>query len=150
MHPDLPTGNTQAIVMVAAEAAVSKILALKASSTAPVNPSAISSAVAAVSSYASHYAAGNSSTAATITSSTVPVETSSTAAFPLDTDDTPPSNGTVSSGSNSGGSGGSSTTSTAKKYDRCGGKGWTGPTQCETGCTCKVQNPYYSQCIVSV
>jgi cellobiose dehydrogenase (acceptor) len=30
MHPDLPTGNTQAIVMVAAEAAVSKILAYRA------------------------------------------------------------------------------------------------------------------------
>lgn len=29
MHPDLPTGNLQAIVMVAAEAAVAKILALK-------------------------------------------------------------------------------------------------------------------------
>ena len=29
MHPDLPTGNTQAIVMVAAEAAAEKILALK-------------------------------------------------------------------------------------------------------------------------
>jgi cellobiose dehydrogenase (acceptor) len=28
MHPDLPTGNTQAIVMVAAEHAAAKIIAL--------------------------------------------------------------------------------------------------------------------------
>ena len=41
MHPDLPTGNTQAIVMVAAEAAASKILALKTSSN---STSAVSSA----------------------------------------------------------------------------------------------------------
>lgn len=32
MHPDLPTGNTQAIIMVAAEAAAAKILALDGSS----------------------------------------------------------------------------------------------------------------------
>lgn len=33
MHPDLPTGNTQAIVMVAAEKAVERIIALGSSST---------------------------------------------------------------------------------------------------------------------
>ncbi|KAF2463794.1 FAD/NAD(P)-binding domain-containing protein [Lindgomyces ingoldianus] len=37
MHPDLPTGNTQAMVMVAAEAAVIKILALKGSSNGSAN-----------------------------------------------------------------------------------------------------------------
>jgi len=38
MHPDLPTGNTQAIVMVAAEAAVARILALGTASNT-TNPS---------------------------------------------------------------------------------------------------------------
>lgn len=43
IHPDLPTGNTQAIVMVAAEAAAARILALGGSSngtTTPVVPEA--------------------------------------------------------------------------------------------------------------
>ncbi|ORX92935.1 hypothetical protein BCR34DRAFT_629431 [Clohesyomyces aquaticus] len=43
MHPDLPTGNTQAIVMVAAEAAVPRILALKGSPNGP--PDAVSSSL---------------------------------------------------------------------------------------------------------
>ncbi|CAE6443886.1 unnamed protein product [Rhizoctonia solani] len=33
------------------------------------------------------------------------------------------------------------------KYYRCGGIGYTGSTTCETGSTCTVQNPYYSQCL---
>ncbi|KAI4731893.1 family 61 glycoside hydrolase [Aureobasidium sp. EXF-10728] len=36
---------------------------------------------------------------------------------------------------------------TVKKYQQCGGKGYTGATACESGSTCKVQNDYYSQCI---
>jgi cellobiose dehydrogenase (acceptor) len=44
MHPDLPTGNTQAIVMVAAEAAVAKILALGGSANG-TDSSASSSAL---------------------------------------------------------------------------------------------------------
>ncbi|KAK6526189.1 hypothetical protein TWF281_011224 [Arthrobotrys megalospora] len=31
-------------------------------------------------------------------------------------------------------------------YTQCGGVGWTGATCCTTG-TCKVLNPYYSQCL---
>jgi hypothetical protein len=34
-----------------------------------------------------------------------------------------------------------------KKYQQCGGKGYSGATQCESGSTCKAQNDYYSQCI---
>ncbi|KAK7756302.1 glycoside hydrolase 61 [Diatrype stigma] len=36
--------------------------------------------------------------------------------------------------------------SAAALYGQCGGKNWTGATSCAEG-TCKVQNPYYSQCI---
>ncbi|CEJ57932.1 Putative Beta-1,4-endoglucanase [Penicillium brasilianum] len=32
-------------------------------------------------------------------------------------------------------------------WGQCGGQGWTGPTACVSGTTCKVQNPYYSQCL---
>ncbi|KAF2201360.1 glycoside hydrolase [Delitschia confertaspora ATCC 74209] len=41
----------------------------------------------------------------------------------------------------------SPSTGTAKKYTQCGGKGWTGPTVCESGSTCKVSNEWYSQCL---
>ncbi|KDR79605.1 hypothetical protein GALMADRAFT_93534 [Galerina marginata CBS 339.88] len=32
-------------------------------------------------------------------------------------------------------------------YGQCGGIGWTGCTICASGSTCKVSNPYYSQCL---
>ncbi|KAJ5938695.1 hypothetical protein N7466_001829 [Penicillium verhagenii] len=32
-------------------------------------------------------------------------------------------------------------------YYQCGGTNWTGATTCESPYTCKVQNPYYSQCV---
>jgi len=58
---------------------------------------------------------------------------------------------TGGTGTNPGG--GSSTTSAppssstgAPLYGQCGGIGWTGPTTCAQG-TCKVSNPYYSQCL---
>ncbi|CRG91956.1 hypothetical protein PISL3812_09010 [Talaromyces islandicus] len=34
-------------------------------------------------------------------------------------------------------------------YGQCGGRNWIGATACESGSTCKVQNPYYSQCVNS-
>ncbi|EWC47329.1 hypothetical protein DRE_00297 [Drechslerella stenobrocha 248] len=34
----------------------------------------------------------------------------------------------------------------ANIYSRCGGIGWTGPTQCVPGTTCHYFNDYYSQC----
>lgn len=36
-----------------------------------------------------------------------------------------------------------------KAYGRCGGQGYTGSSTCASGYTCKVQNPYYSQCVKS-
>lgn len=36
---------------------------------------------------------------------------------------------------------------TVPKWGQCGGRGWTGPTQCVAGTTCTVGNPYYSQCL---
>jgi cellobiose dehydrogenase (acceptor) len=46
IHPDLPTGNTQAIIMVVAEHAAKKIAAFKvANSTAPATPSTPSASV---------------------------------------------------------------------------------------------------------
>ncbi|PQE14117.1 Glycoside hydrolase superfamily protein [Rutstroemia sp. NJR-2017a BVV2] len=38
-------------------------------------------------------------------------------------------------------------TGSVKEYYRCGGIGYTGPTACVEGTVCKVQNPYYSQCV---
>jgi hypothetical protein len=36
---------------------------------------------------------------------------------------------------------------TAQRWGQCGGNNWTGPTACAAGTTCKVQNPWYSQCL---
>ncbi|OBT50484.1 hypothetical protein VE04_08188 [Pseudogymnoascus sp. 24MN13] len=36
---------------------------------------------------------------------------------------------------------------TAPKWGQCGGNGWTGPTVCAAGSTCKVSNEWYSQCL---
>ncbi|KAJ3042213.1 hypothetical protein HDV00_007923 [Rhizophlyctis rosea] len=35
----------------------------------------------------------------------------------------------------------------AAKYAQCGGQGFTGPTCCQSGSTCKMSNQYYSQCL---
>ncbi|KAI0346656.1 hypothetical protein BDW22DRAFT_790232 [Trametopsis cervina] len=35
---------------------------------------------------------------------------------------------------------------TVAQYGQCGGQGWTGATACVSPYTCKVLNPYYSQC----
>ncbi|KAF8892799.1 Exocellobiohydrolase [Gymnopilus junonius] len=36
---------------------------------------------------------------------------------------------------------------TQTHYGQCGGIGYSGPTACASGTTCKVSNPYYSQCL---
>ncbi|KAG7111371.1 Xyloglucanase like protein [Verticillium longisporum] len=38
-------------------------------------------------------------------------------------------------------------TGVAAPWGQCGGQGWTGPTQCAAGYTCKPQNTWYSQCL---
>ncbi|KDQ16044.1 carbohydrate-binding module family 1 protein [Botryobasidium botryosum FD-172 SS1] len=68
--------------------------------------------------------------------------------------------GDIGSTYSAGGGGGTTTTSrpttttttsaptaTQTKYGQCGGIGWTGPTACASGSTCKVSNEYYSQCL---
>lgn len=42
---------------------------------------------------------------------------------------------------------GSSSGPTQTHYGQCGGTGYSGPTQCASGFTCQVLNPFYSQCL---
>ena len=42
---------------------------------------------------------------------------------------------------------GSSTGAQQARWAQCGGNGYTGPTACQAPYTCKVQNPWYSQCL---
>ncbi|KAJ4399558.1 hypothetical protein N0V91_009383 [Didymella pomorum] len=44
-------------------------------------------------------------------------------------------------------SGSDSGSATVQAYGRCGGQDYTGSSTCASGYTCKVQNPYYSQCV---
>ena len=57
-----------------------------------------------------------------------------------------PSPNKPASGS-TGSSGSSSSAGTAAHWAQCGGVGYTGPTTCASGLTCKEQNQYYSQCL---
>ncbi|KAJ5232374.1 hypothetical protein N7468_005330 [Penicillium chermesinum] len=41
----------------------------------------------------------------------------------------------------------SASSGAVRQYYQCGGANWTGPTTCQAPYTCKVQNPYYSQCL---
>jgi cellobiose dehydrogenase (acceptor) len=151
MHPDLPTGNTQAIIMVAAEAAAARILALGGGSTSPLpettqsatKPSATSSVAAPI--------VAPTSTGAPSTPTATPVESispsassapvASSPASPIESSAPKPSAPAATSAPSNPG------TALAKPYERCGGIGHEGPTQCESGWTCKSQNDYYSQCV---
>ncbi|EUC53991.1 carbohydrate-binding module family 1 protein, partial [Rhizoctonia solani AG-3 Rhs1AP] len=44
-------------------------------------------------------------------------------------------------------SSGGSSSGTVAKYGQCGGNGYSGPTQCASGSTCKLNNEWYSQCL---
>ncbi|RAL14346.1 putative cellobiose dehydrogenase [Aspergillus homomorphus CBS 101889] len=73
IHPDLPTGNTQAIVMVAAEAAVARIIAQGTDSVSVASSSVAASAPTTAAAYAS---AAESSAAVSV--ATAAAETSAT------------------------------------------------------------------------
>ncbi|TFK33506.1 hypothetical protein BDQ12DRAFT_715805 [Crucibulum laeve] len=67
------------------------------------------------------------------TSSSPPTSTTSSAPPVTTTTSTPPAT--------------TSPTAQATHYAQCGGKGYTGPTVCQSPWTCKVSNKYYSQCL---
>ena len=174
IHPDLPTGNTQAIVMVAAEAAAARILALgdsPASGTAPTasttpeaTPEAASSSVPAatpvvpaVSSAAPIGTGSPAAPSAAPVESAAPIESAAPAESASPVASSPAGSSTPSAPAESA----PATTpspaepaqpaqpSTAGAYERCGGIGFTGPTTCASGWKCVVQNDYYSQCLQS-
>ncbi|KAL1591978.1 hypothetical protein SLS60_011570 [Paraconiothyrium brasiliense] len=164
IHADLPTGNTQATVMVVAEHAVAKILALNGtsranetdtSSSAPASGTATSVPESASSAVASASASIPSSSAAT--NGTAPsgapgtgVPASSAAPIGTGVASAPASNPTSAPAASApaaiptSGSGASS--GTVQLYGQCGGRSYTGPTQCATG-TCTKMNDWYSQCV---
>jgi cellobiose dehydrogenase (acceptor) len=175
-HPDLPTGNTQAIIMVAAEAAASRILALGKGS-APALPGTTQSATkpGITSSIAAPITLISTDvpTVPTVVpvQSSIPAESSSTLVSPpasTPIQSTPPSvpeksvpasesiitptqtpapSAPVGSAPIPEPTPSNPISALAKPYDRCGGIGYTGPTQCESGWSCKVQNDWYSQCV---
>lgn len=147
IHPDLPTGNTQAIIMVAAEAAAARILALGGSnSTTPATPasSVVSEAtsVAPIGTGSPAVSATPTGTSSPIVPSASPVVSSPVESAPATPVGTAPA---VSSAAPAPAQSSAAST-VAEAYARCGGNGWTGPTQCAKGWTCTKQNEFYSQC----
>ena len=139
-HPDLPTGNTQAIVMVAAEAAAKKVLAVKVSGGDDTPASSSTGSAIPTSSAASPTAVATSSAAVT----SAPGSASITSAPTAVSSETATFSGTTA------------VTSVAvpspaytevPMYGRCGGIGYDGPTKCAPGSKCKVQNDWYYQCV---
>jgi cellobiose dehydrogenase (acceptor) len=133
IHPDLPTGNTQAIVMVAAEAAAARILAIgdsPADGTTPTEPEASNSVSPTVPS------AAPSGTGSPVVPTAAPVESAS----PVES--TTPSAPTESAPAPL------KPAEPAGAYQRCGGGAtWAGATECVEGWKCVEQNPFYSQCV---
>jgi cellobiose dehydrogenase (acceptor) len=151
-HPDLPTGNTQAIVMVAAEAAAARILALgklTSNGTAPALPEASNSAAASsVTLSLTALIATPTGTGSFTIPSAAPIESAS----PVES--SPASPPVQSAAPCAPAKSSPATTPTpsvpdttvVQAYGRCGGVGYDGPTQCAAGWTCTKQNDYYSQC----
>lgn len=165
IHADLPTGNTQAAVMVVAEHAVAKILALKGGASAGNQTATAPPPVASASVPATGYATGSP---APVSSGAVSAPVSSAASSAAATSSEAPAAGTpassaapTASGASrsapasasasapaatpTSGSGGASGDS-VPLYGRCGGQGYTGPTQCAAG-KCVKMNDWYSQCV---
>ncbi|KAI4606814.1 hypothetical protein J4E80_009893 [Alternaria sp. BMP 0032] len=165
IHPDLPTGNTQAIVMVAAEAAAERILALggsPASGTTPATPEEVSSGVPvatasapAASSAAPTSAAPSAAPTAAPEESAPPAESEAPVASASPSPSSPAESATPSAPAESAPTTTPAPTepakpaqpSTAGAYERCGGQGFIGPTTCASGWKCVKQNDYYSQCL---
>ncbi|KAB8207806.1 hypothetical protein BDV34DRAFT_233707 [Aspergillus parasiticus] len=85
IHPDLPTGNTQAIVMIAAEAAAAKIIA--AGDSIPASSASVS-APAQKTAYPSSAASSNAVTSAVASVSTTPAASSAAPESTSDCDET--------------------------------------------------------------
>ncbi|CAN9084886.1 cellobiose dehydrogenase [Alternaria alternata] len=115
--------NPTSYIVVLAEHAAAKILALGASSGGGKPSSSMQSSAAS---------AKPTSSKAPIKSSTVSVKPSSTAKPTTIKTSTAPA---------------PTPTKVANAWEQCGGKGYTGPTSCVSGYKCAVNNDYFSQCI---
>lgn len=138
MHADLPTGNTQAIVGVAAEHAVQRIIALgggagAGNSTAPPAPAlpvgnATAPAVPSSPSSSSAPVEVPSATASVSASAPAATPTSATPAIPAE---------------------GEGEGEPLQNWAQCGGMNHAGSTRCGEGLVCKKWNEYYSQCVTA-
>ncbi|KAF3048690.1 hypothetical protein E8E11_006286 [Didymella keratinophila] len=169
IHPDLPTGNTQAIIMVAAEAAAAKILALGGSNATAPSTSATSAVAEATSAVAIPSGTGSPAISSSAPISTAVATSAPVASSPAESaaPSTPAESAAPSAPAESAPASpaesapatpvesspatapaeSSPASSVAGAYERCGGIGFTGPTTCTQGWTCKKQNDYYSQCL---
>ncbi|KAF2710705.1 carbohydrate-binding module family 1 protein [Pleomassaria siparia CBS 279.74] len=145
MHADVPTGNTQAIVGVAAEHAIQRIIALGTgasgggNSTAPV-PSTPSSVSAVPVPTVVIPAAGNA------TLSTPPIGSTSAVVVPSSSStiiDIVP----ITTAAPTNAAPAPTAVVTVGPYGTCGGKNYAGSVVCADGWTCRYQNDWYSQCV---
>ncbi|PVI00329.1 carbohydrate-binding module family 1 protein [Periconia macrospinosa] len=144
MHADLPTGNTQAIVGVAAEHAAKRIIALGttggSNSTLPLP----SNGTATLPPTTTPVPTKNVSSSSSV--SVVPLPTSSSSLLPL-----PSSSAGLPTSSTAPSTPSPTTTASpadvVKEWDQCGGETYKGATTCAEGLVCKMWNPWYAQCV---
>ncbi|KAI4718604.1 hypothetical protein E4T48_05170 [Aureobasidium sp. EXF-10727] len=106
-----------------------------------------SGAAPASSKAASSSAAPVSSQKAASSSSSAPAKAPITSTKPVSSAAKPTTMATVVKSSSAAPVSSSLASGTVAAYGQCGGKGFTGATQCVSGWTCKVMNDYYSQCV---
>lgn len=170
MHADIPTGNTMAIVMVAAEHAVQKIMALDTgatpgtgNSTTPVVPSPpapevetptftiVNPGATSAPNATTSLPAGNPTPVIPIPSASSGTGNGTMPTFPTGSLPVIPTTSAIlptetepipTNPTNP-----PNTDNQVPKYGRCGGQGYDGPTECANGWKCAEVNPWYSQCI---
>lgn len=159
IHPDLPTGNTQAIIMVAAEAAAARIIALGGATgngttpTLPEPSNALPEATQPTGTASPALpTASPIGTGSPALPTAAPVESAnpvpSSPASPVESSPTSPAESAPASAPTpSAPSNTNPGADAAKIYYQCGGQGWTGATQCAAGLQCVKHNDWYSQCL---
>ena len=125
IFPGMPTTNPSAYIVVVAEHAADKILALPYQSKNTNSTSSSSSS-------------SSSSKASTSTSSK---SASSSSSSPSHTTTSPTTTHTTTTTTTTPAPGPSQA-----HWSQCGGIGWTGPTACSQPYACSTLNPYYYQC----
>lgn len=133
IFPGMVSTNPSALIVAVAEHAAEKIMDSKTSSTSSSYNTRVASASGII-----------PSASATLSSVFAPSAVATSAPY---TNGTAPSFPAAAVTATASAAPTAGTGGVAEVYQRCGGKGYSGPTACTSGSQCKQWNPYYFQCV---